>query len=199
MKDILIVEDGEQERERLAKLFTDAGYTVAATTSVGEAEECLKKSGFRLAILDIGLGDRSGSYLFSNLRQSGRAANVIVFTGNPSVHLKQRFIAEGAADYIVKASSQAQSKEFLERVEELIGKPGEGVVDGLPLGEFLDQLVSPSSKELFLDMNNEYPKCGECGGQEYVVVFSHQSQMPPEVSGKVVCSVCSREMDPEIG
>ena len=39
MKDILIVEDGKQERERLEKLFLDGGYSVLACSSVGEAEK----------------------------------------------------------------------------------------------------------------------------------------------------------------
>jgi len=117
MKDILIVEDGRQERERLEQLFSASGYSVSACESVGEAEKLLQRERYRLAILDIGLNDKSGSYLFSSLKQGDRASYVIIFTGNPSVHLKQRFLAEGAVDYIVKASLQAQNDNLLRRAQ----------------------------------------------------------------------------------
>ncbi|NLF26138.1 MAG: response regulator [Deltaproteobacteria bacterium] len=198
MKDILIVEDGRQERQRLEKLFSGAGYAVEAAESVGEAEGFLMREQFRLVVLDIGLGDRSGSYLFGVIRREARAAEVIVFTGNPSVHLRQRFISEGAADYIVKGTGQAGNEQFLSRVKEIIGDPQGSSMEGLSLHDFLEMYVAPTSRKLFLDMDDSYPKCSGCGSQSYIVTFAHQPQMPPEVSGLVVCSVCAKPMDPEI-
>ena len=198
MKDILIVEDGCHERERLERLFQDAGYTVVACESVGEAEKRLQSERFRLAILDIGLGDRSGSYLFSELRRNGLVDEIVIFTGNPSVHLKQRFRNEGAADYIVKASPQAHDDYFLQRVREIVGHPHEESHCGLELGTFLREYVSEKSRQLFLDVDDSYPPCSKCGTRVYLVTFSHQTQMPPEVSGLVVCGTCGTPMDPEI-
>lgn len=197
MKDILIVEDGRQERERLKQLFTKAGYTVVACETVGKAEEVLQNDRFRLAVLDIGLNDRSGSYLFSSIKKSAKVPYVIIFTGNPSVHLKQRFLEEGAADYIVKASSQAQNDNFLQRVQELLGEDASVSKDGIPLAEFL-RFIDDKSKKLFFDLENSFPECPSCSAREYVVSFSHQTQMPPEVTGSVVCSVCGKLMDPDI-
>lgn len=198
MKDILIVEDGRQERERLEKLLRTAGYSVIASESVGEAERWLESEQFRLAILDIGLTDRSGSYLFHALKREGRAADIIIFTGNPSVHLKQRFMDEGAVDYIVKASPQAHNDAFLARVKEIIGEPHPMRCEGIELAVFLEKYVADTSRQLFLDMDNSFPKCSGCGSQHYLVSFSQQTQMPPEVTGTVVCAGCGRAMDPEI-
>lgn len=199
MKDILIVEDGKQYRERLAKLFTDKGYSVESFESVGDAEECLAKESFRLAILDIGLGDRSGSLLFSDIRARDRASFIVIFTGNPSVHLKQRFLAEGAADYIVKGSPQARNEQFLGRVQELIGEPqGDSAASGIPLEEFVRSYVAPESQALFFDSEDEVPSCLSCGARSYVVCFAHEAQMPPDIRGKVCCEACGAPMDPEI-
>lgn len=198
MKDILIVEDGRQERERLETLFVDAGYTVTACESVGDAESALEGDQFRMAILDIGLNDKSGSYLFNSLKQNDSVSYIIIFTGNPSVHLKQRFLDEGAIDYVVKASPQASNDQLLNRVQELLGEtssPGEGAAV-LSLQEFLN-LVPEKSKQLFY-VDGDIPACTSCGANEYVVRFSHQPQMPPEVNGIVVCSGCGEAMDPEI-
>ncbi|MDC0357519.1 response regulator [Oligoflexia bacterium] len=197
MKDIIIVEDGCQERERLEQLFTNEGYQVVACESVTDAELVLQREDFRLAILDIGLNDKSGSYLFNTLRRNQRVSYVIIFTGNPSVHLKQRFMEEGAVDYIVKASPQAQNENFLRRVQELLGESSQSVSDGIALDDFL-RYVSEKSQQLFLDMNNAYPECKGCGSHDYLVTFSHKAQMPPDISGEVICSSCGKIMDPEI-
>lgn len=199
MKDILIVEDGTQERERLHKLLSGAGYAVHASPTVADAERAVQLESFRVAILDIGLSDKSGSYLFNMVQRGGRIAYVIIFTGNPSVHLKQRFLDEGAVDYIVKGSAQAQNEAFLSRIRELIGAPEKCSVHGMALEDFLARYVEESSRKLFLDLDNNYPACKGCQGRQYVVVFSHRAQVPPDVAGKVVCAQCGQEMDPEVG
>lgn len=198
MKDILIVEDGRPERERLEKLFQQAGFAVTACESVGEAEKSLQHTQYRLAILDIGLGDRSGSYLFNSIKRLKSAAYIIIFTGNPSVHLKQRFLDEGAVDYIVKGSAQAQNEAFLGRVREIIGEAHAQEPLGIDLEEFLEKYVESKSRKLFLDMNNSFPECSSCGARRYLVKFSEQPQIPPDISGKVVCASCGKVMDPEI-
>ncbi len=198
MKDILVVEDGKPERERLQKLFTQNGYAVMACESVTEAEEALKTEEFRLAVLDIGLGDRSGSYLFSLIKRDKRVSYAIIFTGNPSVHLKKRFIEEGAVDYIVKGSPEAQNEAFLGRVREIIGEAHSQAPANMSLEVFLERYVAPSSRDLFLDSKNNLPACASCGARQYLVTFSHQPQVPPDINGKVICASCGKGMDPEL-
>lgn len=198
MKDILIVEDGKQERERLEELFKQAGYSVFACSSVGEAEKGIQNDNFRLAVLDIGLSDKSGSYLFNAIKRGGKVSFIIIFTGNPSVHLKQRFLDEGAVDYIVKASPQAQNENLLSRVREIIGGAQTSAPEGIELESFLDKYIPETSKRLFLDMDNAFPECKSCHTRKYVVTFSHQPQMPPEITGLVVCAGCAKPLDPEI-
>jgi DNA-binding response OmpR family regulator len=199
VKDILVVEDSVEENERLKQLFEGAGYAVMTCRSVGDAEQVIGRHQFRLAILDIGLGDRSGSHFFNTIKRTRRASNVIIFTGNPSVHLKQRFLAEGAADFIVKASTAAQNKNFLARVQSLIGGPEAKGGEGHPLDEFLTAFIPETSRDFFRDMNGGYPACRECGSREYRVTFGHQAQMPPEIVGQVVCAHCGRPMDADVG
>lgn len=198
MKDILIVEDQEAERLRLQQLFIGGGYTVEVAESVTKAEELLSRTKFRLSFLDIGLGDKSGSNLFHQLKKTGSAPYIIIYTGNPSVHLKQRFIADGAVDYIIKGSSQAGSEKLLARVKEIIGETAAVAADGMPLSDFLNSWIDPGSKKLFLNMDGSIPKCTNCGSTNYVVTFKGIHQIPPDISGKVKCSGCAKELDPEI-
>lgn len=199
MKDILIVEDGIRERERLQTLFSSKGYNVIACDNVTEAEEQLKQNNFKLAILDIGLSDKSGSYLFNTIKKISRVNNIIIFTGNPSVHLRQRFIEEGASDYIVKASQEAQNENFLRRVVELIGKAETENYEGIDLKIFLSKYITESSRKLFYDESDQFPFCKQCGTNEYKVIFSDKPQMPPEITGSVICVNCGGTMDPDIG
>ncbi|MFM1849034.1 MAG: hypothetical protein RL417_2508 [Pseudomonadota bacterium] len=198
MKDILIVEDGSQERERLVKLFTSEGYSVHGCESVKDAEESLRNDSFRLAILDIGLNDKSGSFLFGVIKRSGRVPYVVIFTGNPSVHLKQRFMEEGAVDYIVKGSPQAQSESFLNRVREILGVGQGSRVEGAPLEDFLRAHIAEASRNLFLESDNSLPACAGCSSKNYVVTFARRPQVPPELIGDVLCAVCGAPMDPKI-
>lgn len=199
MKDILIVEDGQPERERLEGVFKTAGYSVLGCASVSDAERVLQYESFRLAILDIGLSDRSGSYLFNAIKRGGKVSQILIYTGNPSVHLKQRFIDEGAADYIVKGSTTAQSENFLSRIRELIGESGTQSASGIPFGDFLSHYLTEKSSKLFLEGDNSVPECSACGGANYVVTFSHKTQVPPEIHGLVVCATCGKPLDPELG
>jgi DNA-binding NtrC family response regulator len=199
MADILIVEDSKEERERIYQLFTNEQYQVVACTSVAEAQQALARDSFSLAFLDIGLGDRSGSHLFSQLQQGSRSVKVIVYTGNPSLHLKQRFMQEGAVDYIVKGSSQAQSDQLLQRVHELIGAPQKRGMPGIPLAEFLQRAISESSRALFHEADGVVSACTECGARDYVVSFEQKPQVPPDLHGVVVCAICGAQMDPTVG
>lgn len=199
MRDIIIVEDGLHERERLEKLFRNANYSVSTAESVQEAEHLLAIEQYRLAVLDIGLGDKSGSYLFELMKRSGRVPYVIIFTGNPSVHLKQRLLDEGAAAYIIKGSAQAANEPFLEQVRALLGGSDREPLSGIPLPDFIRLYLPESSRELFVGIDNKLPACAHCGSDEFVVSFSHKVQLPPLIEGRVVCSVCREEMDPQLG
>lgn len=198
MPDILVVEDNDRERNRLMQLCQSAGYTVTACGSAGEAEGVLAAYTFRLVLLDIGLSDKSGSYVFSLIRRGGSVPHVIIFTGNPSVHLKQRMLAEGAAEYLIKGTPQAHNDALLERVRALIGAPQQDAVEGIPLDQFLARYIPERSRGLFLNADNSLPTCGACGGGRYLVTFGQQAQMPPQVEGLVVCAQCGRPLDPEI-
>ena len=199
MRDILIVEDGLHERQRLEKLFRGARYSVYPAEDMQEAERLIKIEAFRLVILDIGLGDKSGSLLFEQLIRSPKPPFIVILTGNPSIHLKQRFLEQGACAYIVKASAAAESDSLLEFIGSLLGTPRIEAQTGIPLKDFMQLYIDAASKDLFLDHNREIPVCQGCGQRDYIVTFSHKPQIPPQVEGNVICSGCKRELDLEVG
>jgi len=199
MRDILIVEDGLHERERLNKVFSAAGYSVSSAESAQEAETLLGLEAFRLAVLDIGLGDKSGSHLFELMRRSNRIPYIIILTGNPSTHLKQKFLDEGAVAYIVKASSAASNESLLDLVRSLLGGAKVESQTGIPLADFIKLYLDSASRELFTDKDQQVPACKYCNAVDFLVIFHHKTQLPPLVEGKVVCAHCLKDFDPEVG
>jgi DNA-binding response OmpR family regulator len=123
MADILIIEDRPLEREHLESVFSKRGYKTLTAESMEQAQERLNDSLYRLAIVDLGLQDRSGSPVFDMVKDSEKVDYIIILTGNPSTHLKQRFLSEGAAAYILKGTPEASGRELANQVEALLGGP----------------------------------------------------------------------------
>lgn len=202
MTDILIVEDGLQEQARLMKLAADAGYSAMAVGDAEQAIGLLTYQRFRLVILDLGLEGKSGLHLFRQIRELPTRPLVVVLTGNPSTHLKQRFIDEGATAYLLKGSEAAANDSLLDIIKALLS---EGAKEeslqyrSIPLHEFLRDYVTPSSRTLFYAPNDELPECTDCGGKSWLVAFHHKTQLPPLVEGKVCCAQCGANLDPELG
>ena len=100
---------------------------------------------------------------------------------------------------MVKGSQAASNESMLELVQSMLGGADVNTTNGIPLTDFVREYVSESSRELFLDEQGELFACKACGRNAFMVTFSHKTQLPPIVEGKVVCSHCLAEMDPEVG
>ena len=198
MGDILIVEDRAQEREALVKCFSKEGFSVQSVRSAGEAEQCLLTEKFRLAVLDIGLGDRSGTHVFDVMIKESRVASIIILTGNPSVHLKQRFLERGADKYIVKGSREAASGALIQTAKSLLEESSVSLINGIDLKSFLLNHLPAESRSFFLDPLGDLPACSSCGENNYIVIFSHKIQLPPLIEGRAECEHCGTVLDPKL-
>lgn len=200
MPDILIVEDGLKERERLEQLFLKADYTVNAVDTASKAESLLDLKQYRLCLLDIGLSDKSGSLLFDQIIRKSPKPLVLILTGNPSVYLKQKFIEEGAAGFILKGSAEAESKNLLNTIQSLLGSSSSSKdVLSIELEEFLKLYIPEISEDFFLNEKGNVKACSACSGTNIIVRFSHKTQLPPLVEGEVVCQSCSEPYDIKVG
>lgn len=207
MADVLIVEDNPAEREHLQQAISSAGFVTESTDSVSAAKSLLSEQQFRLALIDVGLSDQSGSHLFEFIRSNDSVPYVIVRTGNPSLHLKQRFLQAGAVAYLVKATPEAAATSVVGLIQSLLGEVSVSAgtksvlaekAQGLKLGDFLDRLIGLDSRALFFESDGTLGPCPCCGSTDYVVRFDHQPQIPPEVHGLVVCAECGEKFDREI-
>lgn len=102
MTQILIAEDEQRIASFIEKGLKSHGYT---TTTVGDAHAALSLSmsdGFDLLILDLGLPDRDGLEVLTDLRGQGAKLPVIILTARDDLKDKISGLEGGADDYMTK-------------------------------------------------------------------------------------------------
>jgi two-component system copper resistance phosphate regulon response regulator CusR len=110
---ILVVEDDPRVSGSLARGLGEAGYGVAVTATLREAQAQLDLQAPALVILDLGLPDGDGVQVLRRLRQDGARVPVIILTARDSVVQRVAGLDEGADDYLAKPFSFS---ELLARV-----------------------------------------------------------------------------------
>jgi len=99
---LLIVEDDPALRQSLAASLRPAGFTVDEAATAAEAEYFASEYAVQVAIIDLGLPDRSGVELIQRLRAAGRRFPILVLTAREHWQDKVAGLNAGADDYVVK-------------------------------------------------------------------------------------------------
>lgn len=113
---IAVIEDSEEVLKLLSDGLTDAGYTVHTYTCATEFEQAVQAPAPELYIVDLGLPDKDGLNLVSQLSSSSDAA-ILVISGRASLQDKIVGLELGADDYLSKPFEMA---EVVARVRALI-------------------------------------------------------------------------------
>jgi two-component system response regulator RegA len=99
---ILLVDDDEVLRERLATAIRARGYEVR---TAGNAEEALReatKDSPEMAVLDLRMPGGSGIELMRELKRQDPATRVLMLTGYGSIATAVEAVREGAVGYLPK-------------------------------------------------------------------------------------------------
>ena len=99
---ILIVDDDEVLRKRLARAFDERGYDVRMAANYDEAIAAVQSESPELAILDLRMPGRSGLELVQALRKLDPATKIVVLTGYGSIATAVDAIRLGATYYLPK-------------------------------------------------------------------------------------------------
>jgi len=99
---MLIVEDDERLRERLAGHFSAAGWVVEEAADGAEALYLGTEHPYDLAIVDLGLPELSGIDLLRQWRVGERTFPVLVLTARGDWQHKVEGLEAGADDYVTK-------------------------------------------------------------------------------------------------
>lgn len=99
---LLIVEDDAALRSSLAGSLRESGFTVDEAATAAEGEYFAGEFAVQLAIVDLGLPDRSGVDLVKRLRAGGHGFPILILTAREHWQDKVTGLNAGADDYVVK-------------------------------------------------------------------------------------------------
>ena len=99
---ILLVDDDEVFRQRLARAFADRGFEVSDAANVAAAEALLQQDTPEFAVIDLRMPGRSGLELVHILHQLDATSNMVVLTGYGSIATALEAVRLGATHYLTK-------------------------------------------------------------------------------------------------
>ena len=101
-KSLLIVDDDNPFRERLARAMEKKGFTVSQAESVKNGITLVKQKKPAFAVVDLRLGDGNGLQVVKEIQASNSESRVIMLTGYGNIPTAVAAIKEGAIDYLAK-------------------------------------------------------------------------------------------------
>ena len=121
---LLIVDDDEPFRNRLARAMEKRGFAVTTVASVSEGRCVARRDKPAYAVLDLRLEDGSGLDIVKELQSSQPNARIIMLTGYGNIATAVAAVKAGAIDYLPKpADADAVAAALLERENALPPPP----------------------------------------------------------------------------
>ncbi len=100
-RSLLIADDDQAFRARLARAMEQRGYVVTSVGSVAEALAQLAAPP-AYAVIDLRLGDGNGLEIVGPLRKARPDMRIVVLTGYGNIATAVAAVKEGAVDYLSK-------------------------------------------------------------------------------------------------
>ena len=101
-KSLLIVDDDNPFRERLARAMEKKGFVVTQAESVKKGLNSLKLTKPAFAVVDLRLNDGSGLEVVKEIQNLNTHSRIIVLTGYGNIPTAVAAIKHGAIDYLAK-------------------------------------------------------------------------------------------------
>ena len=101
-KSLLIVDDDNPFRERLARAMEKKGFIVSQAESVKNGITAVKEKIPAFAVVDLRLGDGNGLQVVKEIQTLNSESRVIMLTGYGNIPTAVAAIKEGAIDYLAK-------------------------------------------------------------------------------------------------
>ncbi len=101
-KSLLIVDDDNPFRERLARAMEKKGFEVIQAEGVKKGIDSVKAKKPGFAVVDLRLGDGNGLEVVKEIQSSNSSSRIIMLTGYGNIPTAVAAIKEGAIDYIAK-------------------------------------------------------------------------------------------------
>ena len=101
-KSLLIVDDDNPFRERLARAMEKKGFEVTQAESVQKGIEYVKAKKPGFAVVDLRLGDGNGLEVVKEIQNTNSESRIIMLTGYGNIPTAVAAVKHGAIDYLAK-------------------------------------------------------------------------------------------------
>ena len=110
---LLIVDDDNPFRERLARAMEKKGFAVSQAQGVKAGIESVKSKNPAFAVVDLRLGDGNGLEVVKEIQTSNPESRIIMLTGYGNIPTAVAAIKEGAIDYLAKPADAEDVEKAL--------------------------------------------------------------------------------------
>ena len=101
-KSLLIVDDDNPFRERLARAMEKKGFKVSQAEGVKKGIEAVKTNKPAFAVVDLRLGDGNGLEVVKEIQNSNADSRIVMLTGYGNLPTAVAAVKSGAIDYMAK-------------------------------------------------------------------------------------------------
>lgn len=105
---VLLAEDDRDVADMYGLLLADAGYAVTPVDGGAAAVAAAREPGVALVLMDRNLRDIDGFEATRRLRRAGYAGPVVMLTASNLLEDRDRALAAGCDDFVVKSAGMAQ-------------------------------------------------------------------------------------------
>lgn len=99
---ILIIDDEQNLREYICKVFESENFDVRSAETAKEAKNRVDNEKFNVIVVDVLLPDKSGLELIKEIQEDGCDAQIIAITGSRELEYVQEAVRLDIYDYILK-------------------------------------------------------------------------------------------------
>ena len=124
-KSLLIVDDDNTLRERLARAMEKKGFQVTKAESVKAGINSAQNSPPAFAVVDLRLNDGNGLEVVKEIRKIKKESRIIMLTGYGNIPTAVAAVKAGAIDYIPKPVDADDVESALLAMPESKAKPPE--------------------------------------------------------------------------
>ena len=101
-KTLLLVDDDNPFRERMARAMEKKGFQVSQAEGVKKGIEAVKQSCPGFAVVDLRLVDGNGLEVVKEIKKIGPESRIIMLTGYGNIPTAVAAVKDGAIDYLSK-------------------------------------------------------------------------------------------------
>ena len=112
-KSLLIVDDDNPFRERLARAMEKKGFKVSQAEGVKNGIDCVKQKKPAFAVVDLRLVDGNGLEVVKEIQTTNSESRIIMLTGYGNIPTAVAAIKEGAIDYLAKPADAEDVEKAL--------------------------------------------------------------------------------------